>query len=278
MKTDRRKSLSRVRRIVVKIGSSLLTGDRATGIRSRFLSGIASQIETLRKRGYRFTLVTSGAISAGIYELRMKRRPTAIPQLQALAAVGQSSLMHAYEKTFRQRGLKVAQVLLTREDLLAKQRYFNAQNTFRELFKNKIVPIVNENDTVAVEEIKFGDNDTLATLVTHLAESDLLVLLTDTDGFYEKDPKLDPTARILSDIHAWNPAYERQASVSRTGVGTGGMVTKVRAAQNMMEAGLPVAIVNGNSPRILVKLMEGQTVGTFFHPPKFDRKGRTARS
>ena len=274
MNRDRSKSLSKVKKVVIKIGSSLLTGDQSTGIRTRFLAAMASQIRALQARGLQCTVVSSGAISAGLFELKLKKRPKAIPQLQALAAVGQSSLMHAYEKTFRKRGLKVAQVLLTREDLSDRSRYSNARNTFTELFKNRIVPIVNENDTVAVEEIKFGDNDTLAVLVSHLTESDLLVLLTDTDGFYEMDPKLNPKAKIVSDIKSWDPAYEKSASSSRTLVGTGGMITKIRAAKNMMDSGVPMAIVNGNSKDILLKLMRGQEVGSFFHSSGSKMKSR----
>jgi glutamate 5-kinase len=274
MESDRSKSLAPVKKVVIKIGSSLLTGDKSTGIRGNFLGQIASQIQKLRARGVQFTVVSSGAISAGLFELKLKKRPKAIPQLQALAAVGQSSLMHAYEKTFRKRGLKVAQVLLTREDLSDRSRYSNARNTFTELFKNKIIPIVNENDTVAVEEIKFGDNDTLAVLVSHLTESDFLVLLTDTDGLYEVDPKLNPKAKIISNVKTWDVRYEKSASASKTSVGTGGMITKIRAAKNMMESGIPMAIVNGNSKGILLKLMKGLEVGSFFHPVDSKMKSR----
>ena len=268
MKSERLKSLSQVKKIVIKIGSSLLTGDKSTGIRGRFLAGIADQIAALQGRGYRFCIVSSGAIAAGLFELRLKKRPKSIPQLQALAAVGQSSLMHAYEKTFRQRGLKVAQVLLTGEDLSNRRRYANARNTFKELYKNRLVPVVNENDTVAVEEIKVGDNDTLAALVAQLTGADLLVLMTDTDGFYEMDPKLNPKARILSEIKGCNAKYEKNATSSRSQVGTGGIFTKIRAAKNMMRLGKPMAIVNGNGRDVLKKLMAGEAVGSFFHPAK----------
>lgn len=268
MKNERLKSLSKVQKVVIKIGSSLLTGDKSTGIRGRFLAGIADQIASLQGQGYRFCIVSSGAIAAGLFELKLKKRPKSIPQQQALAAVGQSSLMHAYEKTFRRRGLKVAQVLLTGEDLSNPRRYANARNTFQELYKNRLVPVVNENDTVAVEEIKVGDNDTLAQLVAQLTGADLLVLLTDTDGFYEMDPKLNPKARILSDIQGWNSQYEKNATSSRSLVGTGGMITKIRAAKNMMRAGKPMAIVNGNSRDVLRRLMAGEAVGSFFHPAK----------
>ncbi len=189
---NREPYISKSRRIVIKIGSSLLTDSKKRGIRGRFLGRLAAQIEKLKNSRIQCVIVTSGAIAAGMFELGLEKRPKEMAKLQALAAVGQSSLMHRYEMAFKGRNLKVAQILLTRDDLSDRSRYSNAHNTFIELFNNGIIPIVNENDSVAVEEIKFGDNDTLGVLVTHLCESDLLILLTDTDGFFSEDPRLNP--------------------------------------------------------------------------------------
>src|SRR5258708_4808038 len=189
MKSDRTPHILKIKRVVIKIGSSLLTGPKSKGIQTRFLSHLAQQVSVFQKRGIQCVVVTSGAIAAGMFELGLKKRPGEIAQLQALAAIGQSNLMHAYEVTFKRYGLKVAQILLTWEDLSHRGRYSNAHNTLNELFRNEIIPIVNENDTVAVEEIKFGNNDTLGVLVTHLSEADLLILLTDTDGLYSEDPR-----------------------------------------------------------------------------------------
>src|SRR5580658_6140761 len=179
-------------------------------------------------------------------ELGLGKRPKEMAKLQALAAVGQSSLMHQYKTAFKRRGLKVAQILLTREDLSNRGRYSNAHNTFMELFDNGIIPIVNENDSVAVEEIKFGGNDTLGVLVAHLCESDLLVLLTDTDGFFNEDPRLNPRAELISEVVKLDPQMEKSASLSQSVVGTGGMQTKIQAAKSMMRSGIPMVIANGN--------------------------------
>jgi glutamate 5-kinase len=210
--------------------------------------------------------VTSGAIAAGMNELNLKQRPKEIPQLQALAAVGQSNLMHAYETHFKKKNLKVAQILLTQEDLSDRVRYTNAHNTFMELLRYRIVPVVNENDTVAVEEIKFGDNDTLAMLVCHWTESDLLIILTDTEGFFEEDPSKNPNARLISEVKVWDERYETSASGSLSGIGTGGMLTKIRAAKRMMLSGIPMVIGNGRSLKILTNICLGKAVGTYFRP------------
>ncbi len=252
--------------MVVKIGSSLLTDSKKRGIRNRFLNHLAAQVEELNDSGIQCVIVTSGAIAAGMFEVGLGKRPTEMAKLQALAAVGQSSLMHRYEVAFKRKGLKVAQILLTAEDLSNRHRYSNAHNTFVELIKNGIVPIVNENDSVAVEEIKFGDNDTLGVLVTHLCEADLLIILTDTDGFFSEDPRLNPKAELISEVKKLNPKIEKNASRSISTVGTGGMRTKIQAAKNMMKSGVPMLIANGNQPFILKKIFNSEKVGTFFHP------------
>ena len=266
MKLERKHYLSKVRRMVVKIGSSLLTNGKAGGIQSRFLGNLARQIHQLQKRGMEVLIVTSGAISAGLFELGLSRRPKEIPVLQALAAVGQSNLMHAYERMFGKHGLKVAQLLLTWDDLASRKRYMNARNTLTQIFRHQIIPIVNENDTVAVEEIRFGENDTLAGLVAQLVQANLLVILTDTEGFFNEDPRLNPQAKLLSDVYHLDSNLEKSATRSNSQVGTGGMVTKIAAAKKMMRAGTPVVIANGSRNKVLVRILAGQTIGTFFHP------------
>jgi glutamate 5-kinase len=174
--------------------------------------------------------------------------------------------MHSYEKTFKRSGLNVAQLLLTWEDLSHRNRYSNAHNTLIELFKNKVIPVVNENDTVAVEEIKFGNNDTLGVLVTHLCEADLLIVLTDTNGLYEEDPRLNPKAKLISDVDSLNPNIEKNATSTRSAVGTGGMKTKVQAAKSMMQSGIPMVIANGKTKNVLTQIMASKEVGTFFYP------------
>ena len=266
MTFDRKSYISKSKRVVIKIGSSLLTDSKKKGIRNRFLNHLAAQVQRLNESRIQCVIVTSGAIAAGMFELGMEKRPKKMAQLQALAAVGQSSLMHRYELAFKRRALKVAQILLTAEDLSDRNRYSNAHNTFLELIGRGIVPIVNENDSVAVEEIKFGDNDTLGVLVTHLCEADLLILLTDTDGFFNEDPRLNPKAELISEILELNPQIEKNASRSISEVGTGGMRTKIQAAKNMMKSGIPMVIANGNKPFILNKILNSEKIGTYFHP------------
>ncbi len=266
MNRKRLESLGRVRRVVIKVGSSLLAGDRAAGVQTGFIQGLARQIRTLSGQGRQCLVVTSGAIAFGLQELGWDKRPKEIPKLQALAAVGQSSLMKAYVTAFARRRMKVAQVLLTQDDLSDRQRYSNARNTLEELFGEGIVPVVNENDTVVVQEIRFGDNDTLASLVAHLVEADLLVLLTDTEGLYREDPKVRPDADLIRDVVQWDPAFEQGAGRSGSMVGTGGMVTKVKAAKRMMQSGVPMVIAPGRVTDSVLRLFKGEPLGTFFHP------------
>ena len=276
MTTDRKKYLALVHRVVIKAGSSLLTDSKRMRVRSQFLNSLARQVKNLQKRGIQCVIVTSGAIAAGMFELGLRQRPKNMSQLQGLAAVGQSNLMHAYESSFHRYGLKVAQILLTREDFSDRGRYSNAHNTFMELFRFGIVPVVNENDTVAVEEIRFGDNDTLGVLVSHLCEADLLILLSDKDGYFSEDPGLNPKAKLISDIYHWDDSLEKGAGKAGSQVGTGGMVTKIKAAKNMMRAGVPMLIANGASRSVLTRIMDSERIGTFFHPsvPKMSSRKR----
>lgn len=252
----------------------MLTDPVKKKVRSGFLRSLAEQIRSLQDRGIQCLVVTSGAIAAGLLALKLEKRPKRIEQLQALAAVGQSRLMHAYQVAFESSGLKVAQILLTREDLSNRQRYSNAHNTLMELFRHRIVPIVNENDTVAVEEIKFGNNDTLGVLVTHLTEADLLVLLTDTDGFFHEDPRLNPKAKLISDVHQIGPELAKKATFSGSSVGTGGMSSKIQAGKSMMQSGLPMLIANGNCKNVLQRIQKGEKIGTFFFPLSKKMKSR----
>ncbi len=252
--------------MVVKVGSSLLTDPKKGGIRSLFLGNLARQVLDLTSRGFEVVVVTSGAISAGAFKLGLTRRPKEVSKLQALAAAGQSRLMGGYEKAFQKVGLKVAQILLTREDLAERERYTNLHNTFKELFDYGIVPIVNENDSVAVDEIRFGDNDTLGALVTHLSEADLLIILTDIDGFYSEDPRMNPQAHLIHEVERISAELEKGARNTQSSVGTGGMQTKIRAARSLMQSGIPMVIGHGNRSQILKKIMDGEKVGTLFIP------------
>lgn len=266
MGDERSKHLGRVKRLVVKVGSSLLSGAKGRGIRKPFLGHLAREIRALQDRGLQCIVVTSGAISEGLAEMGLPSRPKEIARLQALAAVGQSNLMHDYEVVFKRSGLKVAQLLLTREDLSSRVRYGNARNTLEELFRYGVVPVVNENDTVAVEEIKFGDNDTLATLVCHLSQADLLVLLTDADGLHTRDPRLDPGAELIREVRVIGPELERSAGPPQGPHGTGGMRTKLLAAKGMMASGIPMVIARGGTRHVLQRLLDGESLGTLFIP------------
>ncbi len=260
------REIPKLKRVVVKVGSSLLTEGKKKGIQKPFLNALAGQISHLQGKGVDVIVVTSGAVALGMHELGIPKRPKEIPQLQALAAVGQCNLMQSYETTFKKYKLKVAQILLTQEDLSDRVRYTNAHNTFMELLSHHIVPVVNENDTVAVEEIKFGDNDTLSMLVTHWTESDLLIILTDQDGFFEEDPGKNPDAQMISEVKTWDKRYEQSATGSQSGVGTGGMATKIRVAKNMMVSGVPMVIGNGRDHEFINKVCAGMNVGTYFYP------------
>jgi glutamate 5-kinase len=266
MRTDRKASLAKIKRVVIKVGSSLLADPKTRRIQGPFLNALAKQVSYLQGRGFQCVIVTSGAIAAGMFELGLKKRPSEIARLQALAAVGQSNLMHAYEATFERYHLKVAQILLTWEDLSHRNRYSNAHNTLNELFKDGIVPVVNENDTVAVEEIKLGNNDILAVLVTHLSEADLLVVLTDMEGLHTEDPRFNPKARIIHEVTDLTKEMERSATRTGSQVGTGGMATKLQAAKNMMRSGVPMVIAGGRTKDVLRRLLAGERVGTFFFP------------
>jgi glutamate 5-kinase len=249
------------RRIVVKVGSSLVTAD-GRGLDHTALTRWAEQIAALTGQGKEVVLVSSGAIAEGIARLGWSKRPKAVNELQAAAAVGQMGLVQAYESIFRTHGLHAAQVLLTHEDLADRTRYLNARSTLRTLLELKVVPIINENDTVATDEIRLGDNDTLGALVTNLIEADCLIILTDQTGLYTADPRRDLTATLVSDAQAGDPELERMAGGAGSSVGTGGMLTKILAAKRAARSGAHTVICSGREDRVLLRLAEGEAIGS----------------
>jgi glutamate 5-kinase len=249
------------RRIVVKVGSSLVTAE-GRGLDHAALSRWAEQIAALVEQGREVVLVSSGAIAEGIARLGWKKRPRAVNELQAAAAVGQMGLVQAYESIFRTHGLHAAQVLLTHEDLADRTRYLNARSTLRTLLALRAVPIINENDTVATDEIRLGDNDTLGALVTNLIEADCLIILTDQPGLYTTDPRRHPDATLVMDAHAGDPELERMAGGAGSSVGTGGMLTKILAARRAARSGAHTVICSGREERVLLRLAAGEAIGS----------------
>jgi glutamate 5-kinase len=251
-------------RIVIKVGSGVVSTD--IGLDAEWIDALSADISALLRSGYEITLVSSGAISAGKGDLNIHGRPQSIPLKQAAAAIGQSRLMRYYQKAFREQGFKVGQILLTREDLTDRKRYLNARNTVKTLLGYKILPIINENDTVAVEEIRFGDNDNLSSMVTALVEAQLLIILSDVDGFYDRDPHHHPEARRIPLVEKIGAQVEAMAGDSETSLGTGGMITKLQAAKRASLYGVGTVIVNGRTPHILQQVLHGEEVGTLFLP------------
>jgi glutamate 5-kinase len=254
-------SLADARRIVVKIGSSLLTNAGA-GLDRRAIADWVRQIAALRARGVEVLVVSSGAIAEGMKRLAWKKRPHAVNELQAAAAVGQMGLVQMWESCFAETGLHTAQVLLTHEDLGDRRRYLNARTTLRTLVALGVVPIINENDTVVVDEIRFGDNDTLGALVTNLIEADALVILTDQRGLFSADPRKDPAATLVARAEAGDPRLEAMAGGAGTSVGSGGMITKVLAAKRAARSGAHTAIAYGREEDVLARLLAGESIGT----------------
>jgi glutamate 5-kinase len=253
--------LAQARRVVVKIGSSLLTNAGA-GLDREAIAGWARQIAGLRARGIEVIVVSSGAIAEGMKRLNWTRRPHAIHELQAAAAVGQMGLVQAWESCFAETGLHTAQVLLTHADLGDRRRYLNARSTLTSLVALGVVPIINENDTVVVDEIRFGDNDTLGALVTNLVEADAFVILTDQKGLYSADPRKAADAKLVERGVAGDPALEAMAGGAGTAVGSGGMLTKILAAKRAARSGAHTAIAWGREPEVLAKLFPDASVGT----------------
>ena len=255
--------LTHAKRIVVKIGSSLIAS-RATGLRLEQIDRLADELSLLRASGKEVLVVSSGAIVSGIKKLQLKTYPKSLPVKQAAAAVGQSRLIWAYEKAFERLGIQVAQVLLTHQDLADRRRFLNARYTLTALIGFGVLPIINENDTVAVDEIRVGDNDTLAGEVAHLVDADLLVILSDVDGLYTEDPRKNPSATLISLIPDITDDIEQRAGMSSTFEGTGGMATKVRAAKKVGEYGVSTLIVNGEQAGLLSSVLAGGPGGSLF--------------
>lgn len=256
-----RKDILESRRIVVKVGSALVTNNGA-GLSADFIAECARQIAMLQQSGRQVLLVSSGAIAAGMQRLGWAKRPHAMHALQAAAAVGQMGLTQAYESGFAEHGLKSAQVLLTHDDLADRRRYLNARSTLNTLLDLGVVPIINENDTVVTDEIRFGDNDTLGALVANLVEAEVLIILTDQNGLYTADPRQDPYATLISEGDAENKHFESIAGGSGSSISKGGMITKIRAAQRAARSGTHTLIVGGRETGALIRAANGDAIGT----------------
>jgi glutamate 5-kinase len=255
-----------MKRLVIKIGSNILASAEQ-GLNTKRLRSITEDISHAIDMGFEAVIVSSGAVAAGLKKLGLKGKPDDIKLKQAAAAIGQSSLMWAYEHHFAEFDKKVAQVLLTRDDIADRQRYINAKNTLFTLISYGVIPLINENDPIAVDEIKFGDNDMLAALAASLVEADMLIILSDVDGLYSKDPKYK-TARIIKCVEKITPDIEKLAGSKGSTVGTGGMYSKVLAAKQAADHGIPVVIINGRKNGLIKKLLQGNKVGTYFQPKK----------
>jgi glutamate 5-kinase len=261
--------VKRARRVVVKIGSSLLSAEE--GLDLRRIRTLVQEMAELATDGREFILVTSGAVAAGRARLRLRERPKTIPQKQAAAAVGQIDLMAAYKECFERRGRHVAQILLTREDLSNRRRYLNAKHAIAALLEARVLPIVNENDSVAVDEIKLGDNDNLSAAVAALVEADLLVILSDVDGLYTADPRQQPNALPVPVVEASDPQAERYAAASSGRLGTGGMATKLEAARKAAAAGISTIIADGRGDDALARVLDPNAVCGTLVVPSTDR-------
>ena len=253
--------LRNAKRLVVKVGSSLVTNE-GRGLDADAIGQWCEQLATLVKEGREVIMVSSGAIAEGMNRLGWSSRPKAIHELQAAAAVGQMGLVQMYETKLRENGIGSAQVLLTHADLADRERYLNARSTLLTLLQLGVVPVINENDTVVNDEIKFGDNDTLGALVANLVEADALVILTDQKGLYTADPRKDPAARFVREGKAGDAALEAMAGGAGSSIGSGGMITKILAAKRAARSGASTVIAWGREPRALIRLMQGESIGT----------------
>jgi glutamate 5-kinase len=262
------------KRIVIKVGTNLLTD--AKGIKKSFLKSLVSQASVLHAKGKEIIIVSSGAIGSGVRKLGMDRKPTALSEKQAVAAVGQIVLMQAYESAFSDKDINVAQVLLEHDDIKNKTKNINARNTIHQLLEWKVIPVINENDTIATDEIKFGDNDTLAGIVGNLVDADLVIILTSVDGIYDKNPDLYSGAKIISEIENVAAAIKSIDTTGTTSMGTGGMVTKLETARKLNQVGIPLVIANGNRTGAVERIVSGKKEGTIIKTKsvKLDSKKR----
>jgi glutamate 5-kinase len=270
---QRQTLFDKARRVVVKVGSAILTSP--AGLNHEVIANLAHEISFLHDSGREVILVTSGAVAAGKRKLALGDRPgLSIRQKQALAAIGQSRLMHDYDEAFARHSKTIAQLLLTHADLADRRRYLNIRNTFLTLFSYGVIPVVNENDSVSSEELKFSDNDTLGALLANLIEADMFICLTDVDALYDRNPLTDPTARPLYTVAEVTPEIEAMAGNSKSLLGTGGMQSKIRAAKMVSAGGGSSFIGPGRRPDILKALFSGEMVGTFFLPMKEKMQSR----
>ncbi len=266
MAINRKSYVTGVKRVIVKIGSNVLT--QANGLNIEAINAISTQICDLINGGLEIILVSSGAMASGIKKIGLGKRPDEIPKRQAAAAVGQPGLMMAYEKAFGRYQKKVAQMLLTSDGLSHRKRYLNARNTLYTLLSWQVVPVINENDTVSVESIQFGDNDHLAALITLLMDADFLINLTDIDGLFDKDPRTASDAKLISTVTTISKSIEKYAGDIPGALGTGGMLSKIKAAKKLTSAGIPMIIANGLKSDTLAGIFDGEEHGTLFIPQK----------
>ena len=260
-----RSDFSKAKRIVVKIGSSLLTAN-GQGLNKSAIADWVSQMANIKLQGKDILLVSSGSVAEGISRLGLKQRPSTLHELQAAASVGQMGLVQTFEDSFQKHNLHSAQVLLTHDDLSDRQRYLNARSTLLTLLDFGVVPVINENDAVATDEIRFGDNDTLAALVSNLVEADLLIILTDQTGLFDSDPSTNPQAKLISSASVNDSLLDTVAGESRSGLGRGGMFTKVRAARLAARSGAATVIVSGDIENIVNSVVSGNDIGTYLIP------------
>ncbi len=263
----RRQTLSKVKKIVVKIGTGVLTTDDGCLDKNQ-IKQLAGQVVELKKMGYSVVVVSSGAIGSGMGELGIEKRPTTLPELQAVASIGQSKLISMYDECFKLHGFHAAQILLTREDFENRQRYLNACNTIHTLFQLNAIPVVNENDTISVDEIAFGDNDALSVFVTNLLNAELLIILSSVDGLYDRCPTAKSRATVIPIVENVSDDIKNLAFNTKTLMGVGGMQTKLDAASVVTKAGETVVIANGRTDNVLKRVMQGENLGTLFLPNK----------
>jgi len=260
-----REDLVSAKRIVIKIGSSIIA-DEKNIIDDTFLNHLAEQVYKLKKKNREIIIVSSGAVAAGMMVLKMKEKPKGISEKQALAAFGQGYLIAKYNQVFGKYNMLVAQVLLTSEDIANRKRYLNARNTLENLILKGIIPIINENDTVATNEMRLGDNDNLSAEVACLLDADLLIILSDVEGFYDKNPQQFKDANIIDKVTDVNKYLKKVTSKTGTPVGTGGIYTKLQAAKKVMIMGIPCVLAKGKQQNVITKILKGEKIGTFFVP------------
>jgi glutamate 5-kinase len=270
MENLRKKYLKKVNRIVVKIGSSSLTSP-VGGLDMENLQKFTGEISKIKDNNLEVIIVTSGAIAAGLKYLNINEKPKKYSLLQAIAAVGQHDLMRVYSSFFYKNNKKVGQILVTREDTTKREQYLNIKNTIISLLELDVIPIINENDSVALDEIKFGDNDTLAALIAGLIEADLLIILSDIDGLFDKNPKTDTNARLIPLVYNIDEEIEKFAGGIGSSFGSGGMVTKIRSAKICSLSGIPMAIANSREVNVIQRILSGEEIGTFFIPEEARR-------